>query len=103
ALGRGDEQERRLARAEQLADALRSLADARRHVAEALEELRQVAQQVDARHPLEHREEDPAAAPEDLEPDPPRPQEELERARVDEARQPLRRLEEVERVAARRR
>ena len=61
------------------------------------------SQQVDARDPLQQREHHAGAAPDDLAADPRRPQEHPDRAALEEAGQPPRRVEEVERVARRRR
>ncbi len=100
---RGDEEERGAAVAEQGLDALRPLAKTVGHVAERVEEVGQVLQHVDTRGPLEHREHHARAAADQPEAHAARRAEELERARVDEAREPLRGVEEVERVARRRR
>ena len=89
--------------AEQLVDALGALAEALGHVAEALEELRQVLEQVDPGDSLERREQDAAGAPEHPHAERARAQEELQRLALDEARHPLGRVDEVERVAGRRR
>ncbi len=100
---RGDDQERRRRVLEQRADALGALREAVDHPAERAEEHRQVVQQVDAGHALAAartrrrcRGRAPAA-------EPGRAQEHPDRAALEEARQPRRRVEEVERVARRRR
>ena len=102
-LRRGDDQERRRRVLEQRADPLGALGEAVDQPAERAEEHRQVLEQVDARDPLQQREHHAGAAPDDLAADPRRPQEHPDRAALEEAGQPPRRVEEVERVARRRR
>ncbi len=100
---RGHDQERRGGVLEQRADAVRALHEAVDHPAQRAEEHRQVLQQVDAGDALEQREHHPRAAAEDLAAQARRAQEHADRAPAEEALQPLRRVEEVERVARRRR
>ena len=87
---------------EQRADAPRALGEAVDHPAERAEEHRQVLQQVDAGDALEHREHDAGAAAE-ISRRSRGPQEDPDRAALEEAREPAGRVEEVERVARRRR
>ena len=102
-LGRGDDQERRRGVLEQRADALGALGEAVDQPAERAEEHRQVLEQVDAGHALEQREHDAGPAPDDLAADPGRAEEHPDRAALEEAGEAAGRVEEVERVARRRR
>ncbi len=100
---RGDDQERRRRVLEQRAHPVGALHEAVDHPAERAEEHRQVLEQVDAGDPLHQREHHPGAAPQHLPAEPGGPEEHPGRAPAEEPLQPLRRVEEVERVARRRR
>src|SRR5262249_57000268 len=84
-------------------DALRPLLEAVVHAVEGQEELRQIGQEAEAERAVEDPERERARLRRDLEREAPRVevrlQEPAERARVEEAQEPIRRLQEVERVA----
>ena len=101
--GSGDDEERRGRVLEQRADSPRALREAVDHAAERAEEHRQVVQEVDAGEALHQPEHDAGAAAEDAAAQARRAQEHLDRAALEEPGEPVGRVEEVERVARRRR
>ena len=98
----GDDQERRARVGEQRADALGAGDEAVDHPAERAEEDREVLEQVDAGDAPQQPERDARPAADDPAAEPGGAEEHLDRAALEEAGQPLRRVEEVERVARRR-
>ncbi len=103
ALGRRHDEERRRVVGEQRLDARRALLEAVHEAAQRAEEDRDVVHEVDARQPLEDREHDARAARHDPRRDPRRDEQDLQRAALEEVRQAVGRVEEVQRVARRRR
>ncbi len=103
ALGRRHDEERRRVVGEQRLDAGRALLEAVHQAAQRAEEDRDVVHQVDAREALEDREDDARAAAHELRRDARRHEQDLQRAALEEVRQPVGRVEEVQRVARRRR
>ena len=96
---RRHDQERRRRVLEQRADRPRPLGEAVDHPAQRAEEPAQIAQQVDARDLLHRLEDQAGAAPQQ----PGGLEEDADRAALEEAREPPGRVEEVQRVARRRR
>src|SRR5919201_3774907 len=103
ALGRRDDEKRRRRVGQQRLDALRALLEALDEPAQRAEEDAQVLEQIDAGQALEHREHDARPAPDDPGGQAGRREEDLQRAPLEEARQPVGGVEEVQRVARRRR
>src|SRR4051794_2708607 len=103
ALRRGDDEERRRRVAEQRLDALRAFLEALDQAPERAEEDAEVVEQVDARQPAQHGEHDARPGANDLRREARRREEDLQRAPLEEAGEPVGRVEEVERVARRRR
>jgi hypothetical protein len=103
ALGRADDEERRRRVAEQRLDPLGALLEAVDQPAERAEEDAEVVEQVDARQLAQHRQHDPGPRADDARGEAGRAEEDLQRAPLEEAGQPVGRVEEVERVARRRR
>ena len=99
ALGRGHEHERGRVRAQQLLDLPGAQAEVVGHVAEQSEERREVAEEIDPRHPPERGEQRARALAEDAHPEAGRADERLQRAALQERGQPPGGVEEVERVA----
>ena len=88
---------------QQRLDARGALLEAVDQAAEGAEEDAEVVEQVDARQPLEHREDDARAAAHDAGREARRGEEDAQRATLEEAREAVGRVEEVQRVARRRR
>ena len=103
ALGRGDEEEHRPRVGEQLVDLDGTLLEPVDHPADGAEEHGQVLEQVHPGHPLEDPEHHSRAPAHHPGGESGRAEEHLERSSLEELRQPVRRVEEVERVLGRRR